>query len=86
MSGIASIDSQVALIAHSFCDKYFGKISTPYQFVFLTPNVQPHQTYQEQEGIFVVFGREEPKYISLKKYLNLRNLKNNKNSKNNVSV
>lgn len=40
MTGNREVDSQVALLSHLFCDKYFGRISEKFQFVFLTPN--PH--------------------------------------------
>jgi hypothetical protein len=43
MTGKVDIDSQVALIAHLFCDQYFGKISTKYQFVFLSPSQYSQQ-------------------------------------------
>lgn len=67
MTGIKEIDSQIALLSHLFCDKYFGKTSEKFQFVFLTHN--PHVPTDE-DLLFVAFGKEGSKYIPLKKYVN----------------
>ncbi len=66
MTGKTDIDAQVAMMSHLFCDKYFGKISERFQFVFMSPGPT---VPSDEDLLYVIFSKEGSKYVPLKKYI-----------------